>query len=96
MNALQSILQGPLVDRLACGLVHFLWEGLAIAASLALLLPALRGRPAARHAAAWLALVLMAAAVPLTAWSAPGPGQPRPKAPASAPERPAAVGKPDA
>ena len=76
MNVLEPILRSPLIDRLAFGLVHFLWEGLAIAAALAVLLPALR-RPAARHAAAWLALVLMAAAVPLTArWS---PGQVRTK-----------------
>ena len=92
MNVLEPILRSPLIDRLAFGLVHFLWEGLAIAAALAVLLPALRGRPAARHAAAWLALVLMAAAVPLTArWS---PGQVRTKVAAPTTEHPRDLGKP--
>lgn len=89
MNPFDGIAGNPLVDRLACALVHSLWEGLLIAGVLALLLPALRGRPAARYAAAWLALVLMAGAVPLTAWFVPGSGAPRAiaSAPGSGPRR---------
>jgi len=71
MNSLEVIADNPLIYRLACGLVHSLWEGLLIAAALALLLPALRGRSAARYTAGWLALVLMACSVPLTAWLVP-------------------------
>jgi beta-lactamase regulating signal transducer with metallopeptidase domain len=68
MNPLGLFADSPLIYRLGSGLVHFLWEGLVIAAALAVVLRLLGGRPAARHAAAWLALIVMAAAVPLTAW----------------------------
>jgi beta-lactamase regulating signal transducer with metallopeptidase domain len=71
MNVLQSVAENPLVHRLGYGLVHFLWEGVLIGAVLGLALLLLRGRPAARHAAAWLALAAMAAAVPLTVWLVP-------------------------
>lgn len=79
MTLLQSVAARLLVDRLGYGLVHFLWEGLLIAAALALVLRVLRGRPAARHTAAWIALATMAAAVPLTAWLVPGPAMERAK-----------------
>jgi hypothetical protein len=82
MNPLEVIAEDPLVYRIACGLVHSLWEGLLIAVALALLLPALRGRPSARYAAGWLALVLMACSVPLTAWLVPAPSGSRTIAPA--------------
>jgi hypothetical protein len=71
MNLMRTVAVSPLVLRLGYGLVHFLWEGVLIAAVLGLALLMLRGRPAARHAAAWLALAAMAAAVPLTAWLVP-------------------------
>lgn len=71
MNLIQSVAESPLVHRLGYGLVHFLWEGVLIAAALGLALLLFRGRPAARHAALWLALTAMAAAVPLTAWLMP-------------------------
>jgi beta-lactamase regulating signal transducer with metallopeptidase domain len=82
MNLMQTVAESPLVHRLGYGLVHFLWEGVLIAAVLGLALLLLLGRPAARHAAAWLALAAMAAAVPLTAWLVPAPPAPPPRAPA--------------
>ncbi len=81
MNPPDMVAGNPLIDRLACGLVHSLWEGLLIAVALALLLPCLRGRPSARYAAGWLALVLMACSVPLTAWLVPEPSGSRTTAP---------------
>jgi beta-lactamase regulating signal transducer with metallopeptidase domain len=60
------------VERLALGLIHFIWEGVLIAALLAVVLVLFRGRPRTRHAAAWLGLLAMACAVPLTAWQTPG------------------------
>ncbi|WP_165246819.1 M56 family metallopeptidase [Paludisphaera soli] len=66
-----SVAASPIVFRLACGLAHSLWLGLLVAAALGLTRPLLRGRPSARHAAGWLALILVAATVPLTAWLAP-------------------------
>jgi beta-lactamase regulating signal transducer with metallopeptidase domain/peroxiredoxin len=75
MTALMRSLPWPLVDRFGWALVHFLWQGIAIAAVLALVFRLLRNRSAnTRYLAAWGALVLMAACVPLTAWlAAPSP-----------------------
>lgn len=61
-----------LVERLAVGLIHFVWEGALIAAAVAIVLVLLRGRPRARHAAAWLGLMAMACALPLTVWLSSG------------------------
>jgi len=77
MNPFQGITDSPLIYRFACGLVHSAWEGLLIAAALALLLPTLRGRPSARYTAGWIALVLIACLVPLTAWLVQEPSMPR-------------------
>jgi beta-lactamase regulating signal transducer with metallopeptidase domain len=73
MSLTHWVADSPLAYRIGCGLVHFLWEGTLMAAALAVALRALRGRPAARHTAAWLTLAGMAAAVPLTAWLVPAP-----------------------
>jgi formylglycine-generating enzyme required for sulfatase activity/beta-lactamase regulating signal transducer with metallopeptidase domain len=69
MNTLHAFLLSPLVERLGWGLLHFLWEGAVIAALLAVALRILRNRsPNARYLAAWVALLAMACAVPLSAW----------------------------
>jgi hypothetical protein len=58
-----------LVRALALTLLHFLWQGAAIAAALALFdLAARRAAPAVRYAAACAALALMAIAPPVTFW----------------------------
>ena len=77
MNSLAAFLTGPLAERFGWALLHFVWEGAAIAALLAVALRALRRRPAAvRYRAGWFALVAMAGAIPLTAWFAtPSPAR---------------------
>jgi hypothetical protein len=61
MNALQTLVESPVVQRLGWTLLHSAWQGLAIAIVLVILLPAprrpggVRGllrRPAADHAGA--------------------------------------------
>ncbi len=84
MNPFEAIAESPLIDRLACGLIHSVWEGLLIAAALALLLPTLRGRPSARYTAGWIALALIACLVPFTAWLVPEPSMPPAIGPAPA------------
>ena len=68
MNSLPSILAHPFAILLALALFHFLWQGVVIAALLAL---ALRHYPSKRaterHALACCALLLMAVAPLLTA-----------------------------
>ena len=72
MNALEDFLSGPLVYRAGWGLIHFVWQGLAIALILAAALVVLRRRSAAtRHLAAWAALLAMALCLPVTAWLTP-------------------------
>jgi len=72
MNALEDFLSGPLVYRAGWGLIHFVWQGLAIALILAAALVVLRRRSAAtRHLAAWAALLAMALCLPVTARLAP-------------------------
>ena len=69
MNGLQSLLSHPAVMRLGWALLHFLWQGAAVAALLALALLLLRRASAnARYLAACVALLLMAAAPVLTYW----------------------------
>src|SRR5207302_10446038 len=69
MNAMQILSSQPWVERLGWTLVHFLWQGLAIA-----VLYAARRRSVARtssanarYALAWAALAAMMAA-PLATW----------------------------
>src|SRR5262245_44776683 len=68
MSLLNLLSENPLVYRLGCALVHSLWQGVLIAVALALVFRVLRDRPRPRHAAAWLALLLMGAAIPVTVW----------------------------
>jgi beta-lactamase regulating signal transducer with metallopeptidase domain len=79
MNALRLFLLNPFMECLGWGLLHFLWEGVVIAALLAIALRVLRNRsPNARYLAGWVALVAMACAVPLTAWLATASPAPAP------------------
>ncbi|MGA2064387.1 MAG: M56 family metallopeptidase [Thermoguttaceae bacterium] len=79
MSAIRLFLFSPLVERLGWGLLHFLWQGAVIAAMLAAALRVLRGRsPNVRYLVGWVALVVMACAVPLTAWLATGSPAPAP------------------
>ena len=63
MNALVDALSGPVCQRLTWALVHFVWQGCAIAACVALCLRLLRIRSAqARYALFVGGIVLMAMA----------------------------------
>ncbi|MFH1604890.1 MAG: hypothetical protein ABIH03_13385, partial [Pseudomonadota bacterium] len=69
MNGLQSLLSHPAVMRLGWALVHFLWQGTAVATLLAPALLLLRRASAnARYLAACVALLLITAAPVLTYW----------------------------
>ena len=46
MNSLQAIADSPMVYRLGWILLHSIWQALAVAIGLAVLLPALRTAPA--------------------------------------------------
>lgn len=64
-----DLLSNPLVQRVGWALVHFLWQGAALAAALAVCLAVLRNRSAqVRWLLACAALGLMAACPPATAW----------------------------
>ena len=72
MNVLENFLSSPLVYRAGWSLIHFVWQGLAIALVLAAALVLLRRRSAAtRYLAAWAALLAMALCLPVTSWLAP-------------------------
>ena len=82
MTALLELLSGPLCQRIGWTLVHFLWQGAAVAGVLAIALRLLRGRtPQARWATACAALAIMAALPGVTVWVT-----------GSAPPEPAAMG----
>jgi beta-lactamase regulating signal transducer with metallopeptidase domain len=67
MTGPEGVLDDPTVAALGWALLHFLWQGLGMAAVLAVAQPLLRRRSAeARYLAACLALLLMAAAPGLT------------------------------
>ncbi|NQU19976.1 MAG: hypothetical protein HQ567_01740 [Candidatus Nealsonbacteria bacterium] len=84
MSPLEGLLSSPIVYRVGWGLVHFVWQATAIAAVLAIAWPVLRrSRPGVRHGAAWAALLMMAACLPVTAWLTPAP----PSADASCPRQ---------
>src|SRR5688500_7844628 len=60
--AIEAILNGPTVERLGWTLVHFVWQGAAVAAVLAAALYLLRRRTAdARYLASCASLLLLAA-----------------------------------
>jgi len=66
MSILIHIFSQPWAEKLAWTLMHFLWQGCAIAAVFGAARPLAGGRPRARHALACIALVSMAAAPPIT------------------------------
>ncbi len=71
MKALTMALSGPGIEGLGWALIHCLWQGLIIAAVLAVALRLLRKQSArARSLACWLGLLGLAACVPLTAGDA--------------------------
>src|SRR4051794_2716394 len=73
-DVLRSLLDASSVERLGWTLVHFVWEGAAVAALLAVALLALRRRSSqARHAAALAALLLIAASPAVTYVLLPAP-----------------------
>ena len=68
MNAIQLLATYPAVDRLGATLLHFLWQGLLVAAVYTAVRFAARGRgPGVRYAIACAALAIMAAA-PVATW----------------------------
>jgi beta-lactamase regulating signal transducer with metallopeptidase domain len=74
MIGFQGLCLGVLVTRIGMALVHFLWQGAAIAILLAVILRMLRDRnPQARYLAAWGALLAMTVCLPMTAYLVPSP-----------------------
>jgi len=68
----QSLFLNTIVDRIGMALVHFLWQGAAIAVVLAVALRILRHRsPQSRYLAAWTVLVAMTFCLPITAYYFP-------------------------
>ena len=68
MNGMVELLSTPTAQRVGWALVHFLWQGTAVALLLAVLLQLLRRRsPQARWAVSCLALAAMAALPAVTA-----------------------------
>ncbi|KKL79879.1 hypothetical protein LCGC14_2010360, partial [marine sediment metagenome] len=63
MTGIERILSQPWSQRLGWSLLHFLWQGLVIAALLSVAMTALRRRSAnLRYALACMALLVMVAA----------------------------------
>lgn len=74
MTGFSWLLDSPLVYRLGSGLVHFLWQGAIVAVGLSVALWLLRRRSASiRYITSWIALVAMAASVPVTVWLSDAP-----------------------
>jgi beta-lactamase regulating signal transducer with metallopeptidase domain/thiol-disulfide isomerase/thioredoxin/protocatechuate 3,4-dioxygenase beta subunit len=79
MNSLQAITDSPMVYRLGWILLHSVWEALAVAIGLAVLLPALRRRGArAGYAISCGALLLTVLLPALTFLFVPAPAMPQP------------------
>ena len=69
MSEFPQMLNHPFVETLGWSLVHFLWQGILLAAVAATVLLSLKNASASlRYCVACLALVLMAAAPGVTAW----------------------------
>lgn len=69
MSDLSQMLNHPFVETLGWSLVHFLWQGILLAAVAAAALLSLKNASAAlRYGVACLAFLLMAAAPAVTAW----------------------------
>ncbi len=74
MKGLTDILTSPTVVLVGWALLHFLWQGTAVAAALAGAMRLLRGRGAnVRYAVACVALLVMLAMPPMTVWLTPVP-----------------------
>ena len=94
-DGLATVLDAGTTERLGWTLLHFVWEGTAVAALLALALLALRRRPAhQRHAASLAALLAMAALPAATYFLLPQPRRPGPAAPVPVAVRQAAPALP--
>jgi hypothetical protein len=60
MTDLENMLAQPMLEALGWGLIHFIWQGVLVALSLACVLRMLRGSSTnARYAAACVTLLLM-------------------------------------
>lgn len=97
MGEIQRLLHDPAFFRLGLTLVHFLWQGLALAAVAWFLRAVLRGaRPAVRYPVLLGIFALMAAAplLTFTRWTQapPGPDDEGGSAPAACDGRPRAAG----
>src|SRR3954468_24219751 len=67
MSFLQDVMSSAAVERLGWTLVHFVWEGAAVALVLGVLLAAMRRRSArARYVASCMAMIVLAAAPVVT------------------------------
>lgn len=79
MNALSKVFAEPCAVRLGLALLHFLWQGAAVAALLAVLLRLLRGRSAnVRYLVATAGLLVMAALPVATFLIGDAPAAPAP------------------
>jgi hypothetical protein len=80
--SLRGLVESPAVERLGWTLLHFLWEGVAIALLLAVALKLLRRRDArVRYWAACGAMALLAALPVVTYWMTPASAPTRGAAP---------------
>jgi beta-lactamase regulating signal transducer with metallopeptidase domain/thiol-disulfide isomerase/thioredoxin/uncharacterized GH25 family protein len=64
MNSLQALIDSPVIERLGWTLLHSVWQGLAVAIALALLLPATRRRGARLAYATCLGALVLVALLP--------------------------------
>ena len=77
MTGVYAFLSQPVVERVGWTLVHFVWQGAAVALLLAVALVVLRRRSAnARYLACCVALAVMAACPVITLWSTRSPAVP--------------------
>src|SRR4051794_9695118 len=75
-DAIRSLIDDPAVARLGWTLLHFLWQGAAAAATLTVLLAAMRrAGPGRRYAVACAVMAVMAAA-PVVTFLLLGPAAP--------------------
>lgn len=65
MTELNDLLTGPLAERIGWSLLHFAWQGVLVAAALAMALRALRGASAAARYLACCGAMALFAALPL-------------------------------
>jgi len=95
MNAIHELFSRMVFLRVGWALLHFLWQGAAVAALLAVALRLMRRRsPNARYLTACAAAAALAATVPLSAWLMPLPQWSLPAEGASAAPPPRVVSAP--